>query len=124
MTTKKSPSALDFDSWDAAAEEAAIQAAADATAIRYIIIEQDFVGRFPDGTVIRTPIRVSAELIDRVSELSGDTDPRQQLEALLDVIGHDDDLAYLRSADLLSSVDYATKYFRVFEKVMGVTLGE
>ena len=124
MTTKKSPSALDFDSWDAAAEEAAIQAAADATAIRYIIIEQDFVGRFPDGTVIRTPIRDSAELIDRVSELSGDADPRQQLEALLDVIGHDDDLAYLRSADLLSSVDYATKYFRVFEKVMGVALGE
>ena len=124
MTTKKSPTPLDFDSWDAAAGEAAVQAAADATAIRYIIIEQDFAGRFPDGTVIRTPIRVSAELIDKVSELSGDADPRQQLEALLDAIGHDDDLTYLRSADLLSTVDYATKYFKVFEKVMGVALGE
>ena len=124
MTTKTDAPEYDFDSWTPEAEEAALKAASKASAIRYIIVEQDFVGRFPDGHIIRTPLRVGADLIDKVSELTGDEDPRRQIEFLFEILGQDDDLAYFKTADLLSTMDYAQKYFACFEKVLKVSLGE
>ncbi|WP_315502921.1 hypothetical protein [Actinomyces radicidentis] len=124
MTTKNDAPEYDFDSWTPADEDAALKAAAQASAIRYIIVEQDFVGRFPDGHIIRTPIKIGADLIDKVSELAGDEDPRRQIEFLFEILGQDDDLDYFKKADLLSTMDYAQKYFACFEKVLQVSLGK
>lgn len=125
MTTKTDAPEYDFDSWTPEAEEAALKAASKASAIRYIIVEQDFVGRFPDGHIIRTPIKIGADLIDKVADIAGDdANPRGQLEVLFEILGQDDDLDYFKKADLLSTMDYAQKYFACFEKVLQVSLGE
>lgn len=116
---------LDFNGWTAEDEDAAIEAAASSAAIKYVVGDSTFFGRFPDGTVVATPLKFSSEIIDKVADVaSGDKSEREQLSALLDLLGQKDDVAYLAHADLISVMDYAVKYFGVFERVIGLALGE
>ena len=113
----------DFDAWTQEAETAAIEAIAAASQIRYIVVEGTFVGRFPDGTILRTPVRFNTEDLDKVSSVAGDSE-LDQVRALFSVLGDKEALSYLEGADLVSATDYAKKYLSVFARVMGVALGE
>lgn len=116
--------AYDFDAWNNAAEEDVLRALAATQKIKYIISRDGtFVARFPDGRIIRTPLHLSAETIDTVNGL-GDKPEADQIRTLLDLLGQADDLDYLKKTDLLSVADYAGKYFRAFERLSQMTLGE
>lgn len=126
MATKKvvdSFSPEDFESWDEAAEQAAIAAAAAAVEVKYIIIEgKTFVARFPDGEIVKVPIKVS---LNDISAITTETsDELEQVKSLLQILGQDDDLEVLGNEDILAVTDFAAKYFRVFEKISQVALGE
>ena len=117
------PEGTDFDTWDEEAEAAAVEAVAATGRVRYVVGDGSFYGRFPDGHVVVTPLRMSADTLSRVIGL-GDSDQWQQVEALLRLLGQDEDADYIRGADITAVVDYATKYFNVFSRVMGISLGE
>ena len=117
------PEGTDFDTWDEEAEAAAVEAVAATGRGRYVVGDGGFNGRFPDGHVVVTPLRMSADTLSRVIGL-GDSDQWQQVEALLRLLGQDEDADYIRGADITAVVDYATKYFNVFSRVMGISLGE
>jgi ATP-dependent serine clp protease len=117
------PEGTDFDTWDEEAEAAAVEAVAATGRVRYVVGDGGFYGRFPDGHVVVTPLRMSADTLSRVIGL-GDSDQWQQVEALLRLLGQDEDADYIRGADITAVVDYATKYFNVFSRVMGISLGE
>ena len=126
MATKKvvdSFSPEDFESWDEAAEQAAIAAAAAAVEVKYIIIEgKVFVARFPDGEIVKVPIKVS---LNDISAITTETSNElEQVKSLLQILGQDDDLEVLGNEDILAVTDFAAKYFRVFEKISQVALGE
>ena len=126
MATKKvvdSFSPEDFESWDEAAEQAAIAAAAAAVEVKYIIIEgRTFVARFPDGEIVKVPIKVS---LNDISAITTETSNElEQVKSLLQILGQDDDLEVLGNEDILAVTDFAAKYFRVFEKISQVALGE
>ena len=126
MATKKvvdSVSPEDFESWDEAAEQAAIAAAAAAVEVKYIIIEgKTFVARFPDGEIVKVPIKVS---LNDISAITTETSNElEQVKSLLQILGQDDDLEVLGNEDILAVTDFAAKYFRVFEKISQVALGE
>ena len=126
MATKKvvdSFSPEDFETWDEAAEQAAIAAAAAAVEVKYIIIEgKTFVARFPDGEIVKVPIKVS---LNDISAITTETSNElEQVKSLLQILGQDDDLEVLGNEDILAVTDFAAKYFRVFEKISQVALGE
>lgn len=126
MATKKvvdSFSPEDFESWDEAAEQAAIAAAAAAVEVKYVIIEgKTFVARFPDGEIVKVPIKVS---LNDISAITTETSNElEQVKSLLQILGQDDDLEVLGNEDILAVTDFAAKYFRVFEKISQVALGE
>lgn len=126
MATKKvvdSFSPEDFESWDEAAEQAEITAAAAAVEVKYIIIEgKTFVARFPDGEIVKVPIKVS---LNDISAITTETSNElEQVKSLLQILGQDDDLEVLGNEDILAVTDFAAKYFRVFEKISQVALGE
>ena len=126
MATKKvvdSFSPEDFESWDEAAEQAAIAAAAAAVEVKYVIIEgKTFVARFPDGEIVKVPIKVS---LNDISAITTETSNElEQVKSLLQILGQDDDLEILGNEDILAVTDFAAKYFRVFEKISQVALGE
>lgn len=126
MATKKvvdSFSPEDFESWGEAAEQAAIAAAAAAVEVKYIIIEgKTFVARFPDGEIVKVPIKVS---LNDISAITTETSNElEQVKSLLQILGQDDDLEVLGNEDILAVTDFAAKYFRVFEKISQVALGE
>ena len=126
MATKKvvdSFSPEDFESWDEAAEEAAIAEAAAASDVKYIIVEgKTYVARFPDGQIIKVPLKVSLADIEAITTET--SDEMQQVKSLLQILGQDDDLVMLSQQSLISVSIFAERYFRVFEKVSKVALGE
>ena len=126
MATKKvvdSFSPEDFESWDEAAEEAAIAEAAAASDVKYIIVEgKTYVARFPDGQIIKVPLKVSLADIEAITTET--SDEMQQVKSLLQILGQDDDLVMLSQQSLISVSIFAERSFRVFEKVSQVALGE
>lgn len=118
------PEDYNFDSWTEADEEAAVAAIATAVEVRYIVLPEGlFVARFPDGRVLRTPVQIPMEAIAQINALEDD-DPATQIKTVLAMLGQDEDLAYLERVGILTVVDYARKYFKVFSRVMGISLGE
>lgn len=114
---------LDFDAWTEEDEAKAIEAIAESSKIRYVISEGTFFcGRFPDGRVIKTPLRITVEMIELIGEKQGSD--VEQIKMLLGLLGQTKDVEYLAGADLLATVDYAAKYFRIFEKVAQISMGE
>ena len=54
----------------------------------------------------------------------GDKPEADQIRTLLELLGQAEDLDYLKKTDLISVADYAGKYFRAFERLSQMTLGE
>lgn len=133
MTTTKKPVVWEsnegeidpalFDSWDDAAEEAALELAAQAADVRYILIEgRIFAGRFPDGTIVKAPLSIS---VDDLEAISGEHDnPVDQLKALLVRIGDEDGVSALGRQNLTSVVIYADKFFSMFQRVAQASMGK
>lgn len=119
MTTKKQP-LYDFDSWTPEAEDAAIHALAEASRGDYIIVGDEFVGRFRDGTIRAVKVRVTLDQIDQVTGASAD----EQVDALLRAVGDEDTADFLRGRDMAEAMWFAKKYLSVFERVNRVVLGE
>lgn len=118
------PDGLDFDTWDEAAETAAIQQIADNAGIKYVVGDGSFWGRFPDGRIIKTPVKITVSVLEKVSELTSSGDEVEQVRQILTLLGDQASADYLNNADLISVTDYATKYFKVFERITKVTMGE
>ena len=47
-----------------------------------------------------------------------------QLLELLKIVGNEADHEYLRSADMVSVIAYSSSFFKVFQRIAGVTMGE
>lgn len=118
------PNGLDFDTWDETAETAAIQQIADNSGIKYVVGDGHFWGRFPDGRIIKTPVKITVSVLEKVSELTNAGDEVEQVRQILTLLGDQASADYLNNADLISVTDYATKYFKVFERITKVTMGE
>lgn len=111
-----------FDSWDEAAEDAAIAKAAEAADVRYIIVEgKTFVARFPDGMQLQLPLRVSLADIQSIAEVG---DEMEQAKLMLEMFGGPEDVAKLEQQNLPSTVVFVEKYFRVFQKISQAALGK
>ena len=115
--------ALMFDTWDEAAEEAAIQHAARVMDVQHIIIEgRTFAGRFPDGTIVKAPLSIS---VDDLDALTAEHDnPVDQVKALLERIGDADGAKALGAQNLTSVVIYANRFFDVFQRVAQASMGK
>jgi hypothetical protein len=113
----------DFDSWTEEDEAAAIQEMAKTMGIRYIISEgRFFVARFPDGHIIKVPVAVS---LDDFEALPDDSEgPVKQVQALLGFFGQEEDQEYLAGQNFPTVIDFASKYFDVFKRIAGASVGE
>lgn len=101
----------DFDNWSPEKEQAALQALVPE--VKYIIVEGSYVGRFPDGTIIKLPLSISLDDVDALGE-GAEVD---QLKALLTSIGGEEAAKTFTSQDLIASTAMAEQYFGLFEKV-------
>lgn len=112
-----------FDSWDEAAEEAAIAEAAAAVDVKYVIIEgRTFAGRFPDGELIHGSLEFSVADLESVT--AEHDNPVDQLKALFARVGNEASAQALETKNLASVVIYAEKFFNVFAKIAKVALGK
>lgn len=127
--TSKTKNALaveefDFEGWTDEAENAALAVLAGENSIEYVISENRFfVGRFKDGRIIKTPLVLSVNLLEAVTGFEDQSDV-EQIKHLMELLGKDEDLEYLNQADIFSAIDYAQKYFSMFEKITRLTMGE
>lgn len=127
--TSKTKNALaveefDFEGWTDEAENAALAVLAGENSIQYVISENRFfVGRFKDGRIIKTPLVLSVNLLEAVTGFEDQSDV-EQIKHLMELLGKDEDLEYLNQADIFSAIDYAQKYFSIFEKITRLTMGE
>lgn len=127
--TSKTKNALaieefDFEGWTDEAENAALAVLAGENSIQYVISENRFfVGRFKDGRIIKTPLVLSVNLLEAVTGFEDQSDV-EQIKHLMELLGKDEDLEYLNQADIFSAIDYAQKYFSMFEKITRLTMGE
>lgn len=113
----------EFDAWTPEQEEAAIQEMAKAAAIRYIVSEHRFfVAKFPDGHVMKVPLSISLDDFETLPD--DDAGPVKQVEALLGLFGQEDDQRYLAGQSFPTVIDFAAKYFAVFQRVAGASVGE
>lgn len=112
-----------FDSWDEEKEEAAIAEAAALVDVKYIIIEgRVFAGRFPDGTIIKAPLELTLEQIDKLSE--AEEVQVDQVKELFRMLGDDSSAEALDRQNLASAIIFATKFFETFERISKAALGK
>ena len=115
---------FDFEGWTDEAENAALAVLAGENSIQYVISENRFfVGRFKDGRIIKTPLVLSVNLLEAVTGFEDQSDV-EQIKHLMELLGKDEDLEYLNQADIFSAIEYAQKYFSMFEKITRLTMGE
>lgn len=127
--TSKTKNALaveefDFEGWTDEAENEALAVLAGENSIQYVISENRFfVGRFKDGRIVKTPLVLSVNLLESVAGFEDQSDV-EQLKHLMELLGKDEDLEYLNQANIFSVINYAQKYFSMFEKITRLTMGE
>lgn len=120
MATPKTPTVeYDFDTWDQDAEDAALAALND---VKYIIVEQDFVGRFSDGTIVRIPLRLNLALVDELQLAH----PSQidQFKSLVQTFGGDDLAAAIDAQGLIAVAILTEKYFRCLARAQELAFPE
>ena len=113
----------DFDNFD---EDKIIDALRDELSVKYIILgdSKTFVARFPDGKVVKVPLLFSVQEVEKLSSLE-EQGAVAQLRELLDAMCEDEKTAQLVLEHSFAEVqDFATKYFRVVEKMSGASLPE
>lgn len=120
MATPKTEAVeYDFDNWDQEAEDAALVALND---VKYIIVEQHFVGRFADGTIVRIPLRLNLALVD---ELQAEHDSQiDQFKALVKTFGGEDLAASLDTQGLIAVAIITEKYFRCLGRAQELAFPE
>ena len=123
MATRKPTAPVeeyDFDSWTDEDEEKAL--AAIRPDIRHIIVERNFIGRFEDGSIVKLPLTISLDDIDRLS--SEFASPVDQVKALLDTMGGDDAVREFSRHDLTETIMMADRFFTIFGRIAGAALPE
>ncbi len=109
----------DFDNWDQDAEDAALVALND---VKYIIVEQSFVGRFADGTIIRIPLVLNLGIVD---ELQAKHDSQiDQFKSLIETFGGEELAAALDSKGLIAVAIMTEKYFRCLARAQELAFPE
>ncbi len=125
-TTKKTAAAraaveeYDFDSWTEEDEQKAL--AALTPDIRHIIVEGSFVGRFPDGVIVKIPLKVTMDQIDQLEAGSGN--PVDQFKSLLADIGSKEIADEFSRHDLTECIVMSQKFFTILQKVSQAALPE
>lgn len=125
-TTKKTAAApaaveeYDFDSWTEEDEQKAL--AALTPDIRHIIVENSFVGRFPDGVIVKIPLKVTMDQIDQLEAGSGN--PVDQFKSLLADIGSKEIADEFSRHDLTECIVMSQKFFTILQKVSQAALPE
>lgn len=120
MATPKTKAVeYDFDSWDQDAEDAALVALND---VKHIIVEQDFVGRFADGTIVRIPLRLNLALVDELqAKHNSEID---QFKALVERFGGEELAAALDTQGLIAVAIITEKYFRCLGRAQELAFPE
>lgn len=121
-TTKTAPaeSEYDFDNWSEDMEKKAL--AALVPDIKYIIVEKNFIGRFPDGAIVKMPLSISLDDVDALQEESGN--PVDQFKTLLERVGGKDVAKEFSRHDLAETVMMSEKFFGVFSRISSASLPE
>lgn len=124
MATRSKPaSALeeyDFDSWTEDDEKAAL--AALRPEIKHIIVERNFIGRFPDGTIVKMPLSISLDDVDALQNDAGN--PVDQFKLLLKRVAGDDVAKEFSKHDLAETVLMSERFFSVFSKISQASFPE
>lgn len=120
MAASKPPAVdYDFDNWDQDTEDAALVALND---VKYIIVEQDFVGRFADGTIVRIPLRLNLALVDELQ--AKHASQIDQFKSLVQTFGGDALAASLDSQGLIAVAIITEKYFRCLGRAQELAFPE
>lgn len=121
-TTPADPSAeYDFDNWTKEDEEKAV--AALRPDVRYIIVENRFIGRFVDHSIVEIPFNLSVDDIAELEEVAPD-DPIGQLKHLLTKIGGAQVAKEFTAHDIAETMILATKYFDLLTRRASASLPE
>ncbi|MEV8336974.1 hypothetical protein [Leucobacter sp. NPDC077196] len=110
----------DFDSWDDAAEKKALVALAPD--VKYIIVEGTFIGRFPDGVIVKLPLSISLDDIDAMTKNT--PNPVDQVKNLLRTVASEDEVAEFTKHDMTETIVMAEKFFTVFSRIAQAALPE
>ncbi len=114
------PVEYDFDNWTEADEEKAI--AALVPEIKHIIVEKSFVGRFPDGAIVKMPLSVTLDDVNALS-VAGQS-PVDQFTTLLTRVAGKDVASEFTRHDLAETVVMAERFFSVFSRISQASLPE
>lgn len=110
----------DFDNWSEEDEKKAL--AALVPDIKHIIVEKNFVGRFPDGAIVKMPLSIS---LDDVDALQAETDnPVDQFKILLTRIGGEEAAAEFSRHDLAETAVMTERFFTIFSRIAGASFPE
>lgn len=110
----------DFDNWSEDDEKKAL--AALVPDIKHIIVEKNFIGRFPDGAIVKMPLSISLDDVDALQAESGN--PVDQFKALLNRVGGKDVAAEFSRHDLAETVVMSERFFTIFSRIAGASLPE
>lgn len=126
MATRTTPkpaaaaSEYDFDNWSEEDEKKAL--AELVPDIKHIIVEKDFVGRFPDGAIVKLPLSISLDDVDALQTVS--SNPVDQFKTLLKRVGGDEVAAEFSRHDLAETVVMSERFFTIFSRIAGASLPE
>ncbi|WP_077223045.1 hypothetical protein [Rathayibacter sp. VKM Ac-2630] len=109
----------DFDSWDQEREDAALRALTD---VRYIIVEDKFVGRFTDRHVVKIPLKLTTSTIDEL-EAKFST-PLDQFRHLLSMFYGEEEAAALADRSLIEVAIMTEKFFRALKRAQELAFPE
>ena len=128
-TTRKPPAApqpapeveetYDFDNWSQEQEDAALRALTD---VRYIIVEDKFVGRFTDHHVVKIPLKLSTSTIDELEAKYAT--PLDQFQQLLVMFYGEDEAASLADRSLIEVAIMTEKFFRALKRAQELAFPE
>lgn len=110
----------DFDSWNADAEKKAIEQLTPD--VKYIIVENRFIGRFMDGQLLELPLRLSVDDIEELDSM--EVGPVDQVKHLLTTLGGEKAAKDFTSHNISESMLLATKYFTILQRISGLTVPE
>lgn len=121
MVTKKPE--IDFDAWTDEDETAAIEEIAASIEVKHAVRGGMYYAKFPDGEEISLPVRMSMDLMEKVTDLASD-DSVEQVKAVFRELGDDKAIASLQKQDMLATLKFANDYFTLVNKVAQATVGE
>ncbi|MGN7861454.1 hypothetical protein ACTJI8_12810 [Microbacterium sp. 22303] len=111
----------DFDNWTDEDEKKAV--AALRPDVRYIIVENRFIGRFVDHSIVEVPFNLSVDDIDEMEKVAVG-DPIGQLKHLLTKLGGEKVAKAFTAHDIAETMILATKYFDLLTRRASASLPE